>query len=125
MKVAIVGSRNIDNLQLLEQIWEDLKLGYDHIIISGGAKGVDKNAKQLATKYGMDIIEYLPDWKKYGRAAGLVRNDTIIQACDMCICVWDGDSHGTKHDIELCKKYNKKCFVWNQKNTKFANINKK
>ena len=115
MKVAIVGSRNIDNLELLEFVWNKIGFDYSFTIISGGAKGVDTNARQLAEKYQMDIIEYLPDWNKYGKSAGFRRNKTIIKECDVCIAIWDGKSHGTKHDIDLCKEYDKNCFVYNNK----------
>lgn len=115
MNVAIVGSRSINNLSLLEEIWEKLDLDYDNMIISGGAVGVDTNARQLADRYGMDLIEYLPDWKKFGKSAGFRRNRTIIDKCDMCICIWDGESHGAKHDIDLCKEMHKTCYVYNQK----------
>lgn len=115
MKVAIVGSRNIDNLALLENIWHHIHLNYDHTIISGGAKGVDTNARQLAKKYKMDIVEYIPDWNKYGKSAGYKRNVDIIDACDMCICIWDGESKGTEHDIKLCTLSKTNHWVWNDK----------
>lgn len=124
MKIAIVGSRSIDNLPLLEEIWDRLELDYDNTIISGGAKGVDTNGRQLAEKYGMDIIEYLPDWNRYGKSAGFRRNKTIIQECDECICIWDGESHGAKHDIDLCSEMKKVCHVYNQKDKSLATLNK-
>ena len=53
------------------------------------------------------IILFKPNWKKYGRAAGLRRNESIIESCDYCLAFWDGKSKGTKFSIDLCKKLKK------------------
>ena len=36
----------------------------------------------------------------------------IIKNCDVCVAFWDGQSHGTKHDLELCREYKKCCWVY-------------
>ena len=113
-KVAIVGSRDIDNLKLLEDIWQQLKLPYDDVeIVSGGAKGVDTNGEDFAIKYDIPITIYRPDWDRYGKRAGFKRNEDIIKNCDICIAIWDGKSPGTKHFMDLCKVYFKRLYVWN------------
>ena len=38
-------------------------------------------------------------------------NVDIIETCDECVCFWNGESHGTKHDIELCEKMEKPCKI--------------
>ena len=48
-----------------------------------------------------ELTVFLADWKKYGRKAGPLRNAEIIKACDECVCFWDGEFHGTRHDIIL------------------------
>jgi len=113
-KIAIVGSRDIDNLKLLEDIWQQLKLPYNDIeIVSGGAKGVDTNGEDFAIKYNIPITIYQPDWDRYGKRAGFKRNENIIKNCDICIAIWDGKSPGTKNSIDLCKAYFKRLYVWN------------
>ncbi len=98
MKVAVIGSRNlyIQNLELYlpKNITE---------IVSGGAFGIDRCARDYAIKNGLPIIEFLPNYEKFGQAAPLKRNDQIIQYADQILAFWDGNSMGTKYVIEKCK----------------------
>lgn len=50
---------------------------------------------------------YLPDWDRYGRSAGFRRNAAMVDACDAAIIVWDGQSKGTKHTLELIRASHK------------------
>jgi len=114
LNVAIVGSRDINNLELLENIWKELKLPYNDVcIISGGAVGVDTNGEEFAHKYDILTHIFKPNWDRYGKRAGFKRNEDIIKNCDICIAIWDGKSPGTKHSMDLCKAYFKRLYVWN------------
>jgi hypothetical protein len=108
MKLAIVGSRTFNDYKMLVSFIRD---NYDvekitHIV-SGGARGADSLGERFAADYGKEKIIFPAEWKKYGKKAGFKRNVDIIRTCDECVCFWDGISHGTKHDIELCEKMNK------------------
>lgn len=80
-------------------------------IISGGAKGADTLGEKFAKEYNKELIVFKPNWDKYGKSAGFKRNVDIINECDYCAIFWDGQSHGTKHDIYLCHQYNKVCKI--------------
>ncbi len=101
MRVAVIGSRGllVDDLEdyLPEETTE---------IISGGARGVDASAKSYALQHGLKLTEYLPEYARYGRAAPLKRNITIIENADLVLAFWDGASRGTKYVIDNCKKRN-------------------
>lgn len=108
MKLAIVGSRTFNDYDMLVDF---IKKNYDiseitHIV-SGGAKGADALGERFANEFGKETIIFLAEWKKYGKSAGFKRNVYIIENCDECVCFWDGESHGTKHDITLCEEMNK------------------
>lgn len=51
------------------------------------------------------------DWEKYGRKAGYLRNDQMARYTDVAIILWDGQSRGTKHMIDLMMKYDKPCDI--------------
>ena len=51
-----------------------------------------------------DLTEYLPEYERYGKAAPLKRNITIIENADLVLAFWDGASKGTKNVIDNCKK---------------------
>lgn len=98
MKVAVIGSRGLRVSDLGNYLPEEVSE-----IISGGAKGVDTCAKEYALSRGLKLTEFLPEYKKYGRAAPLKRNITIIENADMVLAFWDGSSRGTKYVIDNCK----------------------
>ena len=104
MKVAIVGSRNYPDLEKVREFVRDLS--QDDIIISGGAKGVDETAEDEARKLGMEVISIPAEWNKYGRRAGLMRNDLIVAMADLVVAFWDGVSRGTKYTIDKAKEKN-------------------
>lgn len=99
MNVAIIGSRNLN---------PKINLTFTPTsIISGGAKGVDQAAKHYARANNIVFVEYLPDYKKHGRGAPLIRNKQIIDEADRVVAFWDGKSRGTLFGIEYAKKRNK------------------
>ncbi len=99
MKVAVIGSRGL----LVENLGKYLPADTTEII-SGGAKGVDTCAREYAVANGIKLTEFLPDYQKYGRAAPLKRNITIIENADLVLAFWDGKSRGTKFVIDNCHK---------------------
>jgi hypothetical protein len=102
MKLAIVGSRGITRLNLDEYITEK-----PDCVISGGAKGIDTLAWAWAVENHIDMVVHKPDYARYGRAAPLRRNDTIISEADKVIAFWDGKSHGTRYDIKQARRLGK------------------
>lgn len=105
MKIAIVGSRKvtIENL-------EDYIFDCDEIV-SGGAVGVDTSAAEFARSKGIKLTEFLPEYKRYGRAAPIVRNRKIVDYADKIIAFWDGSSKGTLSVIKYAKEKGKTCEV--------------
>jgi len=99
MKVAIIGSRSLQvpniEIYLPPQVSE---------IVSGGAKGVDSSAREYAKAHGIKIVEFLPNYKQFGRGAPLKRNMEIINYSDHVLAFWDGISRGTKYVIDNCNK---------------------
>ena len=110
MNLAVVGSRTFNNYELLENEILKSKLNIG-CIVSGGAKGADKLAERFAMKYNLDTNILLPEWDKYGKSAGYRRNKDIIDACDICIAFWDGESTGTKHTIDLAQEVKKPLII--------------
>ena len=104
MKLAVIGSRSFDNFELLNK--EIISLNTEIIqIISGGAQGADSLAEKWSIQNNVKITVIKPDWLKYGKGAGIKRNEEIIKNCDFCIAFWDGKSKGTTSSIKFCKKY--------------------
>lgn len=113
MKVAIVGSRDFNDYSQLHLIMNDLgKMFLIDGIVSGGAKGADHLAEIYAGMYEIPITVIKPDWDKFGKAAGMIRNGEIIKAADFVVAFWDGKSKGTKNSIDRALAAKKNCFVF-------------
>jgi len=109
MKLAVVGSRDFNDYDLLKKYLDKIhSVEPITFIISGGARGADKLSERWAKENNVQTEIYIPDWNTHGRKAGFLRNVDIIKNCDKCIACWDNVSKGTKHSIDLCKKHNKK-----------------
>lgn len=103
-RVAVVGSRDFPAPKLLWEVLEGRYDGPDDEIISGGARGIDTEARKWAEAYGVHFMEYPADWEQYGKAAGFIRNADMVRDADKVIAFWDGQSRGTKHTIDLALK---------------------
>jgi len=95
--LAISGSKNFEDYQKFCSIMESFINSYGPIkkIVSGGAKGVDSLARKFCKERGIPLKEFLPRWKKYGKAAGPIRNSQIISEADAFLAIWNGTSTGT------------------------------
>jgi hypothetical protein len=114
MKLAIVGSRDFDDYELVDKLCAHLVERFDvNAIVSGGAKGADKLGERFARQYGLDMIVFKPDWQQFGKRAGYLRNVDIIEASNIVIAFWDGQSKGTKHSIDIATKAKKFLIVVN------------
>lgn len=106
MKLAVVGSRGFNDYELLKSKLDVIhKTEVINCIVSGGAYGADTLAEKWAKENNVQTLIFLPDWNKYGKSAGFIRNELIVQNCDTVMAFWDGKSRGTKLTIELAKKY--------------------
>lgn len=99
MKVAVIGSRGLEVSNLGDYLPKETTA-----IVSGGARGVDMSARKYAIDNHIRLIEYLPDYDKYGRIAPLKRNIDIVRNSDLVLAFWDGNSSGTVHVIKKCRE---------------------
>lgn len=125
MKIIIAGSRDFNNYELLRDrlnyLLKDVSNKDEITIVSGGARGADQLGERYAKEKGYKIIRKPANWNKYGKSAGYKRNEEMAKIADVCVCFWDGESRGTKHMIDLSKKYKLKLNVIFYKNLKYKN----
>jgi YspA, cpYpsA-related SLOG family len=100
--LAVVGSRDFPDLDRVRLFIQGLSP--QTIIVSGGARGVDRCAAHAARARGLRVIELFADWQRFGRRAGYLRNELIVRRCGRMVAFWDGSSPGTRHSIDLARK---------------------
>lgn len=112
-KVGIIGSREYPHLGRVHNYVSTLPEGT--VIVSGGARGVDKTAEDAADARGLEKIVHLvtkAEWGQYGKAAGPMRNARIVEDADMIVAFWDGESTGTLDSIKKAVKLGKKVVIY-------------
>ncbi len=123
LRIIIAGSREFNDFSMLRDNISNIISKYNIIlnrhtdlidkikIISGTARGADQLGEQYAKIMGYDVIKFPAEWNKYGKSAGYRRNADMAKYAiqdnniGMLIAFWDGKSKGTKHMIDLAKRY--------------------
>lgn len=101
--VCINGSRTINDINL------DNFLDFQEIgcVISGGANGVDTLAERWAKRHKLEFLAFPAQWDKFGKRAGLIRNEDMARFCDKMISFWNGESPSTLHAIQFMQTLGK------------------
>ena len=107
--IIIAGSRTFDDYDLLARKMDHLTQNLDEIeVVSGGARGADELGERWARERGHQLRIFPADWNRFGRQAGFTRNAEMAGYATHLVAFFDGSSAGTKHMIQLAKKYNLK-----------------
>lgn len=108
MRIAVVGSRNFPDMGSVRFVIRHCIPEFT-TLVSGGARGVDSIAMYTAQASRPDLkrVVFPADWRKWGKAAGFLRNRIIVEHSDWVIAFWDGKSPGTANTIRLAKEAGK------------------
>jgi len=104
--VLVSGSRAFPSPGLVSDRIQTALKPRDYLM-HGCARGVDTWAECAALSVGATILRRPADWDRYGKRAGMIRNESMLEearrAKDYCILIfWDGSSRGTKNMIDRC-----------------------
>jgi len=108
LKIGIVGSRRrytqTDFKLVKDKFFEVYQEGA--LIVSGGCpKGGDEFAHMIAKQNGIPILIFYPNWEKYNKAAGFIRNTHIAENSDILIaCTALDRTGGTEDTIKKFRK---------------------
>ena len=138
MRVGFTGSRDYPRLDLVENFVLAMARKYADgpeplVVVSGGARGVDKKAEDTAVMCGLDVWSYRPTddhiglWvstngsfffetgRTYGQGSYVrnlfARNDSIAR-CDKVVAFWNLRSTGTADTISKAKGHGSDLFVY-------------
>ena len=115
VRMIVAGGRSFSNYEALansiEAYLRDSNIVYGQLeIVSGGCAGVDLLGERFANERGIAITRFPAQWKKYGRAAGIIRNQEMIDytadgtSRGILIAFWDGKSKGTGYTVKHSEK---------------------
>lgn len=116
MKVVIAGSRHLNEklikpiiMSMLNYIESTIKERFVFIeeIVSGGCRGIDAVGEKIAEELAIKLTKFEPNWNKYGKAAGPLRNKEMANYADILVLIWDGKSKGSlsmKKEMKILNK---------------------
>lgn len=108
MNLLIAGSRGYTNYPEFKLRVDKRLKGLDLskvLIIEGGARGVDRLARQYAIEQGIQYKTFEAEWDKYGKKAGMLRNEKMAELATHAMLFWDGESPGTRNMRDICEQY--------------------
>ena len=79
--ILVCGGRHFTAYRLLTVVLDKLREKYEMTsleIVSGHCQGADMLGEKYAEEHGFPAKVFPADWKKYGRAAGPIRNKQMI-----------------------------------------------
>jgi predicted Rossmann-fold nucleotide-binding protein len=101
MRVIVCGGRYYHEYETVRDVLAQLP--HHAQIITGGAQGADTLAIKAAEELHMVSVTHYAEWAKYGRKAGPIRNQRIVdEGADLCIAFTGG--RGTEDMIRRCKR---------------------
>jgi hypothetical protein len=109
-KLAIFGSRTLDDVRVLRIIAEAVnEHSPEYIITSGATEGVCEQARKFCKTHAVPLkLHFLDETRCAGKYHH--RSVAVLKECDFCLFIHDGESSGTKNEIKVAEKL-KKPFV--------------
>ncbi len=97
LRVLVCGSRHYQNYRKVLSCLSGMDIS---LVIAGGARGADSLAVMAAKACGFPYVEYRANWRLYGKRAGPIRNQQMLDLGkpDFVIAFHEdlGSSKGTK-----------------------------
>lgn len=115
LKVLIAGSRDFEDYtstkDFINYCLKEMGETSSVTVLSGGCRGTDKLGELYAEEYGYEVRRYPADWKRFGKAAGPIRNEMMVKEADIIICFPKTESRGSMSVIRLAEKYGKEIYI--------------
>jgi hypothetical protein len=112
-RLAVVGSRTFNAIDVV-RLHLRARLPAVAEIVSGGARGADSLAAQVAAELGVPCVVLPADWRRWGRGAGPRRNAEIAAHADAVLAFVDQPldrCRGTRDVVERFRRAGKPCEV--------------
>lgn len=105
MRLLVCGGRDYSDRRTLFTTLDriDLERGPFDLLIHGNARGADEIADSWARSHNITVVAVLPDWQRYGKTAGPVRNRKMITAHAPDLVIAFPGGKGTANMIKLAR----------------------
>lgn len=104
-RILVCGGRDYDQIGLVHRVLDQIA-GIGDCIITGGASGADTLAFQWAYNRGVATMVFQPQWHWYGKMAGPVRNQWMIDHGMPGLVLAFPGGKGTSDMVDRARKAN-------------------
>lgn len=120
LKVGITGTSHRWNYKKFKKLIDESYYKID-TIVTGNASGIDRLARQYAQERNipLEIIDGMSEFYNNvcvgdmkDRHMAKIRDREFVDTCDAFIIVWDNDTYGTKHVIDIINNSEKRCSLF-------------
>ena len=109
MKILVCGDRRWSDRQTIYRILLPYATQTPPVtILHGGARGADTLAGQVAQELGMEVKEVRAEWQRYGRGAGPLRNDKMLNEHPDLVIAFHNDLAKSKGTADTVRKVQKR-----------------
>jgi hypothetical protein len=105
--VLVTGDRNWTNRSVVFSALVSLQAyttDGNVCIVHGAARGLDTIAGEVARELGYDVDPHEAEWDKYGRAAGPIRNQEMLEERPNLVLSFHDDLVHSKGTRDMVKK---------------------
>lgn len=78
VRLLVCGDRNWTDEAAIKRVLSIYREWDEVTVIHGNCRGADKLAGKVARELGFKVEEYNADWETYGKAAGPIRNQQML-----------------------------------------------
>ena len=120
VRLIVCGGVDFNDYEYFRREMDRLVAFYEKIsLVSGHAKGADTFAEKYAAEKNIPIRVFPAEWKKYGRAAGPIRNRAMLEYAreetPVVAAFWNGKSRGTGNMLKQAGAAGVECHVFSYK----------
>lgn len=107
MKVIICGGREFDNYDAVKETMDAVVLHYGDVtaVVQGGARGADLLGRKWAIENNIPYEQYDADWARYGKAAGFMRNQEMLEESGANLVVAFPGGNGTYDMVKRARRH--------------------
>lgn len=119
MRILVTGSRNwtdkVTVAQAIREAWLVEGRPYGVTVVHGGARGADYIAGVYARRLGFSVEVHAPNWDKYGKAAGAIRNKAMVDSdVDICLAFIKNNSDGATMCADMAQNAGIPTHIWRE-----------
>jgi hypothetical protein len=104
MNILVTGGRYYSDANEVNKALIEVTSAALHCaVVHGDASGADTMAKRWCYEQGVPCISVPAQWKKYGKAAGMIRNQWMVDHIKIDLCVAFPGGAGTEGMKKICR----------------------